>query len=596
MGTESIWTTIATTILMMTCLSLSGMLSACAVLLSKRWYVGAAFYLAALSLLLLIPAFEPFVAFSFQGAVVAAGIQGSRWGSESKGIAVWRNRSLFSIQTGLLLTALFAIGIAVFVRLPVLGFDAWWNVVLIGLSSGLATLLGLWMTGGQRFRFWLRFAIGLTACLLISFLLAYCDSFLISWLDLYSSWPPGDQEWKLMFGVSNDLFQTLVPWIGVVVGMAIIQAVIYWWTVELLGFAIGDGVTSFRWSDFRQQPFASVLLFVSLGLIAALPAVVYYRLMTPQPIPQEPKAGINGWNDIVAAGRIAEHSRVSDTISNYDIASQKELTKAVGVMSNVYSQVELAMQEPVMVPVDYTTEDIDVDSATGCRQLTRAMAARGRLAELDGRFEEAAQSHLQVIRFGFAIRKKGLMIQSIVGTACSGVGRSLLYRCRENLSSDQCLTLISSLAQIEKQAEPASGFVGRDRTWSQHAFGWHGHLSLLLEELTVPASELTSAAFLNACKREATEMQLLKTELAIQAWRVEHNAFPNSLDALVPNYLTAVPLDPMAALEVTLHYQKSESEYILYSVGFNGVDDGGDPPMEEYGFESGDLSLEILCK
>lgn len=596
MGTESIWTTIATTILLMTFLSLSGMLSVFAVFLSKHWYVGTAFYLAALSLLLLIPAFEPLVACLFQGAVVAAGIQGWRWRrSENKGTAVWRNRSLFSIQTGLLLTALFAIGIAVFVRLPVLGFIAWWNVILIGLSSGLATLLGLWMTGGQRFRFWIRFAIGVTACLLISFLLAYCDSFLISLLDLYSSWPPGDQEWKLMFGMNDDNLQTLFPWIGIFIGIAIIPAVICWSIVELLGFAIGDGVISFRWDNFRQHPFASVLLFVSFGLIAAPPTAVYYRLMTPQPIPQEPKIGINGWDDIVAAGKIAEHSSVSDTIGNYDNVSQKELAKAVGKMSNVYSQVELAMHESVMVPVDYTTEDIDIE-ATALRQLTRAMAARGRLAELDGRFREAAKSHLQIIRFGFSIRKKGLMIQSLVGTACSGVGLSLLYRCREKLSPDQCLTLISSLAQIEKQAEPASGFVARDRTWSQHALGWHGHLSLLLEEFTVPASELTPAAFLNACKLEVTEIQLLKTELAIQAWRAEHDDFPDSLDALVPKYLAAVPVDPMATSEAILHYRKSQSEYVLYSVGFNGVDDGGDPPTEEYGFESGDLSLEFRCK
>ena len=51
---------------------------------------------------------------------------------------------------------------------------------------------------------------------------------------------------------------------------------------------------------------------------------------------------------------------------------------------------------------------------------------------------------------------------------------------------------------------------------------------------------------------------------------------PDALEALVPKFLTAVPLDPMG--HQTLRYRKrSDSAFVLYSVGIDGKDDGGDP-------------------
>lgn len=72
------------------------------------------------------------------------------------------------------------------------------------------------------------------------------------------------------------------------------------------------------------------------------------------------------------------------------------------------------------------------------------------------------------------------------------------------------------------------------------------------------------------------ENALLLTALALQAYKGEHGAYPSSLTELTPNYLKALPADPFARTG-PLHYQRSKKNYLLYSIGPDGKDDGGKP-------------------
>jgi hypothetical protein len=67
--------------------------------------------------------------------------------------------------------------------------------------------------------------------------------------------------------------------------------------------------------------------------------------------------------------------------------------------------------------------------------------------------------------------------------------------------------------------------------------------------------------------------------LAMRMYAVDHGgALPDSLDALVPNYLPSIPNDPFAPTTQPLKYAGGGSDGagpIVYSVGENGTDDGG---------------------
>jgi hypothetical protein len=69
--------------------------------------------------------------------------------------------------------------------------------------------------------------------------------------------------------------------------------------------------------------------------------------------------------------------------------------------------------------------------------------------------------------------------------------------------------------------------------------------------------------------------------IALKRYELQHQQFPLTLDSLTPAILKTIPLDYMNGQ--ALHYQKnSDGTFLLYSVGENGVDDGGNPSSHKW--------------
>jgi hypothetical protein len=84
------------------------------------------------------------------------------------------------------------------------------------------------------------------------------------------------------------------------------------------------------------------------------------------------------------------------------------------------------------------------------------------------------------------------------------------------------------------------------------------------------------------------------TALAVERFRLEMRRCPESLGELVPAYLEVVLDDPFDG--VPLRYRRLDGGYVVYSVGENGVDDGGNerPPGEEEDDETLDITFAVL--
>jgi hypothetical protein len=74
--------------------------------------------------------------------------------------------------------------------------------------------------------------------------------------------------------------------------------------------------------------------------------------------------------------------------------------------------------------------------------------------------------------------------------------------------------------------------------------------------------------------------QATVTAVALKRYQLNHGNYPVDLNSLVPEFLPAVPLDPVDGQP--LRYRPSaDGTFLLYSVGENGKDDGGDPSLEK---------------
>ncbi len=78
------------------------------------------------------------------------------------------------------------------------------------------------------------------------------------------------------------------------------------------------------------------------------------------------------------------------------------------------------------------------------------------------------------------------------------------------------------------------------------------------------------------------ERRGLRTMLALERYRLAEGTYPERLDTLVPRFIAAVPLDPWSGKPLCYRrlaqHDESGREYLLYSVGADGQDDGGTPP------------------
>jgi hypothetical protein len=86
-----------------------------------------------------------------------------------------------------------------------------------------------------------------------------------------------------------------------------------------------------------------------------------------------------------------------------------------------------------------------------------------------------------------------------------------------------------------------------------------------------------------------TARDMVITAIALKRYQLLHRQLPSKLQELIPALLTTVPIDWMDGQP--LHYRpKAGGTFLLYSVGENGKDDGGNPSPEKGGAHDGGSS------
>jgi hypothetical protein len=93
--------------------------------------------------------------------------------------------------------------------------------------------------------------------------------------------------------------------------------------------------------------------------------------------------------------------------------------------------------------------------------------------------------------------------------------------------------------------------------------------SATVARLLLPALDKVFAA----CRRKHAQVRCLVAALAAERYRQKHGRWPESLAGLAPDYLAAVPLDPFDGQP--LRYRRLADGVVVYSVGVDKTDDGG---------------------
>jgi len=146
------------------------------------------------------------------------------------------------------------------------------------------------------------------------------------------------------------------------------------------------------------------------------------------------------------------------------------------------------------------------------------------------------------------------------------------------LRGDQ--VLIEAVREAETNGYFKNALAERDRKLAALGMNrpdanWlRGHLN---DELTLLGSDTVQSVARSLERVQICEAarSMTLTAIALKRYQLRHQSYPGNLSALVPEFLPEVPRDPVDGHP--LRYQKlTDSSFLLYSIGSDNVDNGGD--------------------
>jgi hypothetical protein len=572
--------------IIVTSTSLFGLLSLCAVTSPRHWFLRTASVLGVLLMFLLIPAYELFVCFGTQALVLCIAIAARR------GVILWRVRrstangdvnnrllpkvsgshSHFSLQTLLLITVVIAILVWVSTGLPNFELVAWAIVVGMGIQAAIQTIMAAWIVYGGISK-WLRIPLAILIPIASHVTLLWAFSALASFSRsiLFPPQPFGDRVGDLLdvepfladLGRDND-------WASRLASVGVCLAVVALTTGLLALFRTAGMIPhSLPQNRSHRRRVARICAIGLTSFMAALPVWIYWRIVHPTPIPEVSLPVPNGYDTFLEAGRLLDSSILDDP----ENASTNALRAEVLKYQRVYDLIRSGLASDCVKPLRYDIEDSSTATSELplMRSLGRALCGAGHLAKADKNHREALRNYLDAVRLGSAVRNGGLMIDALIGNAIESTGLLHVSNVQPELDAE-CREALRELLAVDQVAEPIHEIIGRDRIWVEHACGWQGRLEIAMSDLW-PDDENQKQSFALSMQRLQTVRRLLMVELALRAFQLKNDRFPDALTELVPGYLPSVPCDSFS--NSPLVYRRDGDKYLLYSIGHDGIDDGG---------------------
>jgi len=249
------------------------------------------------------------------------------------------------------------------------------------------------------------------------------------------------------------------------------------------------------------------------------------------------------------------------------------------------------------------------------RQLARCFGDAGLAEELNGRPHAAVAAYLACIRMGAQVRN-GVTIQSLIGQAILSTGAIPLDRLVANatLPEDDLRKIIQASSEAETRPGEITDTLDCE---TEYTAAWlrPGGLRVKIAKEILDALSGASRAIAAARKdaelpvyqvinnpaaqlavhnkpggegtqalaqfwewrvklsRMDTQLHVLQIRAAIALYQRQHGKLPETLDALCPEFLPKVPLDPFSGKP--LHYRIGRRDWIVWSVGPDLTDDDG---------------------
>ena len=289
----------------------------------------------------------------------------------------------------------------------------------------------------------------------------------------------------------------------------------------------------------KTQNWLIVLLSIPAAVVIAIVGLLIFLELQPLP-PIQPLPNPNGYDDLVKAGEMA-----STNSWNYMEMNETQLRETVAANVEALSLARAGLTNKCHVTTQFSLTYLNnhLNELACLKRLAQAFVPEGRLAEVENRPADAAKTYLDVIRLGNESPRGGVIIDQLVGTAIEAIGTSHLQKLVDKLNSKSCRDAATTLETLDRQRQTWAEVMQQERAWSYRSYtGLRYGLMRLVMHNSLNKSLQKAEQRLNA---QQTKINQLIIDLAARAYELDKGHRPASLADLVPDYLKAIPQDPL---------------------------------------------------
>lgn len=465
----------------------------------------------------------------------------------------------FSIRMLLGLTAVIGWFLFVVARTQMLNIEACRSVFAISLVFALmAVLVEFIHIRTKSLLVGRRWLIRASTPLFIGlvFPLVMFDDLLPAFLNQYCEWPPSPAMAMFSLGERD-------------------SARMWWFAIGSLFVLMMLLIPSpSLWSlhSTKHRGISAAILIV----IAAIPLWVGVQLMeTPQKdVVDSDRAA--AYNELVSVCNECERSIYASTVAKYSEWNKVPSAEQQSVLQQtemLVDAMEAALEKQIRIPLDYTIDDINVLSVNSFRTGARLVTSHAE-SKLIFSPDDALETFLLNEKLGAKLQQGGFFLHALVGIALASDANSAMKVHIASFSSAARERAVLEIMRNLNEIDTIETLTARDRNWSNNQ-SWVAHVQNLIQEhLGIGVNqEIYSMDVVLA--RYITDRRLMVLELLLQDYRDEKGIYPESLDEVVTPSYREIASDPFSKNGAPFLYRIEDGNFLLYSLGENGVDDGG---------------------
>lgn len=527
----------------------------------RPWYIAPTLFLALLWLFVPLEAPEPAVVLLLTVPVLAIACRIARRWLETPDAEPRKDspsRLRFSLRDLLWLMVLVGMGTALLMQVKRLPWNIEWRDTVI--SATFFTAIGVTtvvVSRQQRWKPWLTSWMALAVLIAAA---SVCHYYLVRSQWLLLGW--GFHFIPFFSYPNRDLH---------VFGNPLLTFVEFALLVPLcLGCLLPADGSASQTKLFNRVVSGSCLVFLCSVL-----AICYIAILRRPAWPSEPFPEQNEREALLSI--LASYEKL-----NLPSLEQRKRSVTVNEVPELLAELEVLMARDTITLFDSrsdrpssslgNTEDPSQNGEGVAKWIVEMLVAQAKIDFwLAERHDRAIDRDLLALRLAKVYQRRATLFSAQMGIESESIVMTQLTQIRSELTPEDIARLLPELDEIARTREPFELTLLRDSVIDDRTADWRLRWTITARRILgmPPLKHQEKLAF---DTRDA-RLAMLRTDLALRAYRHKHGQWPESLNSLVPDELPAVPTDPFS--HQPLVYRVAGDDFILYSRGQNRTDDGG---------------------